>query len=238
MQLNTQPVEGPDQQKDGSLDVHSVWLTLQGEGPFSGRPAVFVRLAGCNLSSTCHFCDTDYTSNRKRMSANELFEKIEETTPTTMRECSSHPLVVFTGGEPLRQNLKSILLILQHNDFAFQIETNGTYPPIDLDWWDAPFYVISPKTPKINHDIQTEAAAFKYVIEAGHVDPTDGLPTRALGGLRPARPGNRFEGSIYLQPCDEKDHDKNKANQDAALESCMKHGYRLSLQLHKLLGLE
>jgi len=238
MQLNTQPVEQRDFREDGSLDVHSIWLTLQGEGPFAGRPAVFVRLAGCNLSSTCHFCDTDYTSKRKRMSAEDLFDKIEEAIPTMSREVTPWPLVVFTGGEPLRQNLKQIVQILQHNDFVHQVETNGTYPPIDLDEWDSPNYIVSPKTPKLNYDIQAEALAFKYVIEDGYVDPIDGLPTRALGGLRPARPEDCFHGTIYLQPCDEKDPVKNKANQDAALASCMKYGYRLSLQLHKLLGLE
>ncbi len=54
MNLNTQPVEKPDRRADGSVDLHSIFYTIQGEGPFTGRPAVFIRLAGCNLQ--CPWC--------------------------------------------------------------------------------------------------------------------------------------------------------------------------------------
>ena len=85
---------------------------------------------------------------------------------------------------------------------------------------------------------------YKYVIQAGYVD-MDGLPTKTLGSLRPARP--RFfggqplvdrESEIYLQPLDQQNENLNRLNMEAAVASCMNHGYRMCLQTHKIMGLE
>ena len=91
--INIQPIEKYVQAENKMLDVHSIFYTIQGEGPFTGCPAVFVRLAGCNLK--CPGCDTDYTSNRTPMTAEQILNKILElASPAT--------LVVITGGEPFR----------------------------------------------------------------------------------------------------------------------------------------
>ena len=77
--------------------------------------------------------------------------------------------------------------------------------------------------------------AWKYVVCEGKVDE-DGMPTSALGmSGKPARPTNANQ--IYIQPSDHKDEAVNAANMKAAVESCLQHGHRLCLQLHKIAGL-
>ena len=72
---NTQPAEKLDRQFDDMLDIQEIFWTLQGEGPFVGVPAVFIRTAGCNF--LCRACDSDYTSRRKRMLIGEIVSKVQ-----------------------------------------------------------------------------------------------------------------------------------------------------------------
>jgi 7-carboxy-7-deazaguanine synthase len=107
--------------------------------------------------------------------------------------------------------------------------------------------VVSPKTPKMNSYLaqSLESVYYKYVIEAGHIDPDDGLPTSVLGlGKRVARPWENspsykynYEGRIFVTPMDAQDPVQNQANIEAAVKVCGKYGYRLNLQVHKLVGL-
>jgi len=86
--------------------------------------------------------------------------------------------------------------------------------------------------------------AFKYVVQEGNIDAETGLPTKTLGNefgvYVPSDEWMRDKGigSIYVQPLDEQDEEKNKRNLKAAMDTCYKHGYRLGLQSHKELGLE
>ncbi|WP_404603863.1 4Fe-4S cluster-binding domain-containing protein, partial [Raoultella planticola] len=98
MKLNSQTPEKKDYQS--TLEVHSIFSTIQGEGPFCGRPAVFVRLAGCNLQ--CPGCDTEYTQNRERLNYGSILQNIEE---RLMSTSSNANLIVISGGEPFRQNI-------------------------------------------------------------------------------------------------------------------------------------
>lgn len=233
--VNIQPIE-KTRLYDGSLEVHSVFRTIQGEGPYTGHPAVFVRLAGCNLK--CPLCDTDYTSSRKLVPVQELVDRVAQ----FHRAEGMRPLVVITGGEPFRQNLTQFVVKLIDRGFRVQVETNGTLgmtelmedlPPVLLT------VVASPKAPKVHPSIYRRANAWKYVVRAGAVG-TDGLPTSALdhsdGVARPPTwvPGDR----IYLQPCDQQDEALNKANLQACIESAMQHGYVLQLQVHKIINME
>lgn len=227
--VNTQPAEKPDYNEDGSLEIHSIFATIQGEGPLAGMPAIFVRTAGCNLA--CEKCDTDYTSTRNRYTPSELLKAIHEVNATGIR------LIVLTGGEPFRQNITPFVLkALSH--YNVQIETNGTLAPDDLPLGSFGLSIVcSPKTPKVNPTFDIWAS-FKYILKAGEEDPLDGLPLQSLdSGLRPARPETRIYGAIYVQPLDEGDAERNKLNAKACVDVCMKYGYRLSLQQHKLLEL-
>jgi organic radical activating enzyme len=233
MQLNTQPRERRTLNDDGYLlEIVNVWDTMQGEGPYAGTPAMFVRLAGCNLQ--CGFCDTDYTTDRKRLHINEIVNQIEATRPPPH-------LVVITGGEPFRQNIGPFVSLLRREGYLVQIETNGTLfrPEINDHLYRNMVIVCSPKAPNVHHNLQEHVTALKYVLSADSVNPHDGLPARVLGSRYSiARPWPTFNGSIYVQPEDHQDLVRNKANVDAAVASCMKFGYRLCLQLHKIVGLE
>lgn len=241
--LNIQPIEKNDQRDDGSLDVHGVFPTIQGEGPLTGHPATFVRLAGCNLQ--CPLCDTDYTSQRERMSPEALMNKVRALHPGPR-------LVVITGGEPFRQNITLFVLLLLDEGYQVQIETNGTLPPPSgLPGFEAGVWVVvSPKAAKVNPHTEALACAWKYVLRAGDVNLDDGLPLRALDhsvARQVARPPNGFPvGAVYVQPCDESfciDEPMartlaNSRNRTAVVGTCLQHGYTVQLQLHKILNME
>ncbi len=230
--VNTQTPEKPDHREDDSLDVVSVFKTIQGEGPHAGAPAIFVRLAGCNLH--CSLCDTDYTTGRQRRSVEQLVDMVRERKGT-----DNIQWVVLTGGEPLRQNVGLFVeRLIEWLDV--EVETNGTYTIPELSLFDS--IICSPKTSKVNEDLERYTArmkvlTFKYVVESGQTDPDDGLPLSILGTpCRVARP--RYNHTpIFIQPQDDQDPEKNKANVEEAVRVCMKFGYRLSIQTHKIIGL-
>lgn len=215
------------------IDLHSMFYTIQGEGPFAGRPAVFVRLAGCNLQ--CPLCDTDYTSKRIKLTPKQLVSRVLELVPETL----PRPLVVITGGEPFRQNLYALVFWLVAEGFPVQIETNGTLYQ-ELPWADVTV-VCSPKTGSLNKNLIPHIAAFKYVLQAGSVSRDDGLPLLALGhpnSGRVARPPRGFSGIIYLQPVDMGSAKTvDNPHLAACIRSCMTHGYTLGIQLHKHINL-
>ena len=236
--MNEQPIEKYVKRQDGKLDVHSIFHTIQGEGPLSGTPAIFIRLAGCNLQ--CPLCDTDYTLDRKSLSVNDiLFNVINLHEPSY--------LVVISGGEPFRQDIGELIDTLWSHNYGVQIETNGTLPPSDLYSCRyntttapelGPMIVCSPKTGKIHLRIEGNTCAFKYIIADGKVDK-DGLPSSVLGhSARPARPLLGSLVPIYIQPEDSGNAKQNKLNMQQAVKSCMEHGYTLQVQLHKIVGIE
>lgn len=213
------------------LWVQEVFYTLQGEGPWTGHPSIFVRLAGCNLK--CFWCDTDFESSNWLPSLDELLRRISDERPVFA------DLVVVTGGEPFRQNIEPLVSRLLEQDLRVQIETSGTL------WVDLPEHpglsiVCSPKTKNLHPDIIPRIAAFKYVVGADCVDPKDGLPcasTQKRGvATKLYRPP--AGASVYVMPRDDGDEERNVANRRACTTVALKFGYRLCLQTHKLLGLD
>lgn len=243
--MNSQQPQKLIHREDGGLQIYSIFHTIQGEGPFTGHRAVFIRLAGCNLQ--CPLCDTDYTipNDAGLITPQEALEDVlglineadlewENAMPPDEKY-----LVVITGGEPYRQNLKPLIELLIVNRMFVQIETNGTLYQ-DLPYTDMAV-VCSPKTGSINKQLAPHISALKYVVTAGKVLDFDGLPLSALDhpcGDILARPPERFQGIIYLQPADEKDEEKNQANLQVAVNSVLKFGYVLQLQTHKIIGLD
>ena len=215
------PVHG-----DGSwLEVKSTFPTLQGEGPFTGQPAVFVRLGGCNLA--CSFCDTDFEEFHS-MELSDLLERIQELSQAQGKRVRH--LVVITGGEPLRQNIAPLCQALLNDGFSVQIETNGTL------WRELPaavHVVCSPKHTKtgyhpIRPDLLKRISAFKFLVSQRHEGYSD-IPDIGQG---------QYGQAVYVQPMDEYDERKNAENTAHALALCQQHGYHLSLQTHKILGIE
>jgi organic radical activating enzyme len=218
----------------GTLNVHSMWHTLQGEGPFSGVPAVFIRLWGCNLK--CFWCDTDFESKRQSLTPEEITEHVK-----ILRKAKTH-LVVITGGEPFRQNIIPLVNALWEEGFTVQIETAGTLTLRHFPWSKA-HIVVSPKTGKINKEIAEHACAWKYIIKMGDVDFEDGLPNMSTQiedyPIRIARPPSHWPNDqVYLSPCDEQDECRNMGNMRLATRFCLTFGYRLSLQTHKIVGVD
>lgn len=223
------------------IEVHSIFHTIQGEGPFSGTPAVFIRLAGCNLQ--CPFCDTDYTSHRMNYAPSGLLDEVNQLTKDNETK-----LVVITGGEPFRQNLEKLFIELVDHGYYVQVETNGTMKcpnriyNFNFDERKGVYIVCSPKTPSLHPSIIDNVAAVKYVLSADSVSELDGLPVHVLG-LNAGKVSRRLPFRvphipIYVQPAD-MDHIEpvNFENRRAAIDSCLKFGYIFQLQVHKIIGM-
>jgi len=224
----------------GVLQVHRIFRTIQGEGPYSGERCVFVRLSGCNLR--CYWCDTYWNDEADaRMTAAELARRV-------LAELRSARLVVFTGGEPLRQNVMPVLHLLASNGVRVQFETTGSLwlpglgvlvdalPKHSVD------FVVSPKTPKILPVFSAYATAWKYPL-TGEEDPLDGLPfsnTQQPNGTR-ARLARPLNGApVYVTPVDfgEGDTTRQRRAIAAVSHSALEHGHIAQVQLHKQLEVE
>lgn len=212
-----------------SYAVKEMFFTLQGEGAQTGRAAVFLRFAGCNLwsgreedraSAICRFCDTDFVGTNgagggRFASATDLAAAADDCWRRAVIGEGGRRYVVCTGGEPLLQLDAALVAALHQYGFEIAIETNGTLtPPDDVDW-----ICVSPK------------ANAPLVLLAGHelklVYPQAEAEPERFAGLA-------FQ-HFFLQPMDGPDHLRHTA---LAAEYCQKNPqWRLSLQTHKLIGL-
>ncbi|MGQ2991509.1 MAG: 7-carboxy-7-deazaguanine synthase [Brevundimonas sp.] len=205
--------------------VKEAFLTVQGEGGQAGRPAVFLRFAGCNLwnglerdraGAVCTFCDTDFVGTDgdgggKFRSAEDLADHVA----SMWRGREGDPkLVVVTGGEPLLQLDAAAIRALKAGGFDIAVETNGTIAaPQGLDW-----ICVSPKADA--PVVQTSGQELKLVYPQAEAMP------------------DRFEDldfeRFWLQPMDGPDQAANTA---AAIDYCLTHPkWRLSVQTHKYIG--
>ena len=195
------------------IKLAEIFKSIQGEGLYTGHPAVFIRLAGCNIDR-CHFCDTDF-EYRRQASIEAIVEEVKQLAGDKVK------LVVITGGEPFVQDLRDLVYFLS-NDFTVQIETNGTIIPDHFaSYWGTADIVVSPKALPVDDIMKRKAAAVKFVVK---------------DGMKPCT--RTYTCPVYVQPMDEKDLVKNKANLDWAVKLCLEHGYRLSLQIHKILDIQ
>lgn len=211
----------PPETGDGQLlQIVEIFPTLQGEGPFVGQPAVFVRLGGCNLA--CGFCDTEFEQFRA-MPLQAVLEAIQS------QIIAGRDLVVITGGEPLRQNIVPLCEALLARGLRVQIETNGTL------WRPLPEGVNVVCSPKVTDgkyhvlrpDVLARVDALKFIVS---VDDADYRTIGAVGQAGMAIP-------VYVQPMDAYDPVRNAANAAYALKLAQENGYRLSMQMHKVWGI-
>lgn len=226
---------------DSDFFVHSIFYTIQGEGPWAGMPTIFVRFAGCNLR--CFWCDTDFEKG-EWMSALTLRDKLLEL--EKQHKCNKF---VLTGGEPMLQPLQQLLDVVPLH-WTFQIETAGTVWPAGIGEAvedGQVLLVCSPKTGMVHRMIREHCAHWKFIVsveDLEHLD-LDGLPMMStqvegqpLRIFRPVYEDNVDKDPIiYVQARDDQDPAKNQANLEAAAKIALTHGYRLSVQLHKLVGL-
>jgi len=236
----------PVERIPGKVRVHSIFPTIQGEGPYAGCPAVFVRLAGCNLA--CEWCDTEFESNDELTPVLDVAKAVDDNWAGHFgHRMDMIPLVVVTGGEPMRQSLADLCHTLVLCCTHVQIETSGSL-------WDDGFFaspmpmgvefVVSPKLPAINESCARHASYHKYIVRAGEVD-AEGWPATTYRADVPRRTlaKPRYQHTrIYLNPCDDLDNDKNKANLAQCVESSrlltrQGRDVRVGVQMHKLMGL-
>lgn len=224
-----------------ALRVVSIFSTIQGEGPFAGEPAIFIRLGGCNLR--CYFCDTDFETNQYRHSIEDIV-----TTVKLLQQVTKTDLIVITGGEPLLQNIVPLMKELVPEN-RVQIETAGTVwvPGLERFFrysegtYQMVTLVCSPKTGTVNEHVQRYCNDWKYIIMEGCIDTEDGLPnmsTQLTGKVQKLARPQYAEPRIYLQPCDEHDEVNNKRNIELTVVLAKKFGYRVCLQQHKYMGVE
>ena len=220
----------PVDKNSNYLRVKKIFKTIQGEGPYSGRRALFIRLFGCNLQ--CPFCDTDYTGNNYKITVPPLLEHVHSI-------WQEDELIVITGGEPFRQPLVSELIDELSPNYIIQVETNGTLP---IKFKKYAEVVCSPKTPTLHPEAIGYIDHYKYVIEKGKVSSLDGLPVVALGlehsGKVVARPPDGFMGNIYVQPLDTGVPTLNRRNLEECVRIAQDYGYIIQQQLHKQIGVE
>ncbi len=211
----------PKLKGDGNiLEIQEIFKTIQGEGLYAGWPAIFIRLGGCNLA--CNFCDTEFESFQTL----SLQEIILETQNISKNKTIA--FVVITGGEPLRQPIGKLCLWLLENGFMVQIETNGTlYQEIDerVDIICSPKN-INGKYASIRTDLLERISAFKFLISSNNPNYANVVEVGQ----------SKHNVPVYVQPMDEYDEIKNNNNLKLAIDLSINHGYRLSMQMHKLIG--
>jgi len=213
----------PEIHSGENLDVQEIFPTLQGEGPYVGQPSVFIRLGGCNLA--CNFCDTEFDSYKK-ISLKKILAEVQKLAKNS-EEKIVRKLIVITGGEPFRQPIERLCEELVKKDFLVQIETNGTL------FRDLPKEVKIICSPKITNnkyhqvrpDLLKRINAFKFIISKNQKNYSD---IAEIGQ-------SKFKTPIYIQPMDEYNETKNRANLKLTQKLCDERGYFLSLQTHKIL---
>ena len=221
--------------------VKEIWRTLQGEGAFAGRPAVFVRLAGCNLWSGYEadrvrdaarsgaycplWCDTDFTKeNSYRYSAQEIAQRVLEMAGD-VRFC------VVTGGEPLLQIDPAFVSALQHAGLFVAIETNGTVSLASrFGTGAAPDWIVcSPKHPESRLVLET-FDELKIVVPDYHPQHYTGFVKRQRVHTLAGAPAPL----LWLQP--EDGPRQAEAMQNAIEWSLQWPQWRVSVQTHKVLN--
>ncbi|CUB03515.1 7-carboxy-7-deazaguanine synthase [Marinomonas fungiae] len=213
--------------------IKEAFYSLQGEGAHAGRPAIFCRFTGCNLwtgkekhraSAACQFCDTDFIgtdgqNGGKFHSAGALIQHLDKLWPTN----TDHKYLIFTGGEPALQLDDALIATAKAANYTLAIETNGTLPlPDGIDW-----ICVSPKT--------TDPLVVNRGSELKLIFPQDHLPPHLFTDLE-------FD-HFYLQPMDQGALPEGRERIDDAqaqtIRYCLQNPqWRLSLQTHKMLGID
>ena len=195
------------------MKVNEIFYSIQGEGVHAGEAAIFIRFAGCNMK--CQWCDTNQDI-KMELTPQQVAEKIDVYPKNAM--------IIITGGEPLIQDHKELLNLLDClvvRDRYIGIETNGTiYEPIIFEEFD--WVAVSPKGPDYIVNVPwEEICELKYIM----------TPDLNLGNIPYEK---MFQRSINLQPmsCD-------SASTIRCVDWVLKfpHRFRLSIQMHKYVNI-
>ena len=208
------------------LNVVETFISLKGEGLWTGKPMFFIRLGGCNLS--CSFCDTDWKHSIPRKVSSLLRDVAE----------SKMQHVVITGGEPLLQeNVFNLIDELRRKGFKVHIETNGTLLlPVEVDW-----LAVSPKTLDCGCSTIFQANEVKFLW-----DPALGFNSTFIFQFVDKYRHELQYTLMYVMPIAKSVHEGNRSitdlkqeNVKGAIDFCLKHPqFSFCLQIHKVLGIQ
>ncbi len=189
-----------------TLQLAEIFYSVQGEGTWAGTPAVFVRLAGCNLA--CDFCDTDY--------ALKFVASVDEVVARVRVEGGECPMIILTGGEPLAQAATLALIqALRADGRRVHIESNGTiFTELPDDVW----LCVSPKE-RVDARMAQRANEAKLIVD-GRV-PEEHLPLFADQPIVLLQPEGNKPSNVALAVAYAKAHPKR---------------FKVSLQTHKYMG--
>jgi 7-carboxy-7-deazaguanine synthase len=230
-----------------TLLVNEAFETIQGEGSFTGTPAIFVRLQGCPVG--CSWCDTKHTWDvlpSEKRDANVILQKTLEA-PTYFETTSAALLdlfkqqayrakhIVITGGEPCMFDLRELTTMAIDKSYSVQIETSGTF---EVKCHPKTWVTVSPKiNMKANMPVLSQAMKRANEIKhpvamQKHVEELEALLERE-GMLSNGCGTTEANTLIYLQPISQQDRAT-----ELAVKTCIEKNWRLSIQVHKYIGVE
>lgn len=217
--------------------VNEIFETIQGEASFTGTPSIFLRLQGCPVG--CSWCDTKQTwetNDTFIVSLNETVEKkadsefwanasADDILATFESRGYQAKHVVITGGEPCMFDLRPLCTLLHDKGYSTQIETSGTFEILaPKETW----VTVSPKINmrggyKVLSSAMARADEIKHpVAMQKHIEELERL----------FKDTNIEPKLVYLQPISQ----KAKATK-LAIDNCKAKNWRLSVQVHKYLGI-
>ena len=204
--------------------INEIFYSIIGEGKYTGTPATFIRLAGCNKK--CKWCDTPH----------ENYVQYDEDYLSKKSEANPSSVVVITGGEPLRQNIKPLLKKLHESNLEAHIETNGTFR-IDPDTFQLTGWIsVSPKGTSWREDTMRIADEVKILCR------TKGWKQQ----IADIKPFLKHDCIKWIMPIDESRNepstfrkDLSKRNLLAAIQYVKLHpDWRLCAQVHKYINVK
>ncbi|WP_371379119.1 7-carboxy-7-deazaguanine synthase QueE [Thalassotalea aquiviva] len=218
--------------------INELFETLQGEGSFTGQPSIFIRLQGCPVG--CAWCDTKHTwevNPESEVTTDIVLNKNAETdewvnlSPEQVLQVVENKQyrakhLVITGGEPCMFDLTPLCELFEKHGYSTQVETSGTF---EILVSDACWVTVSPKINmrggyKVLKTALERANEIKHpVATQNHVDELKAL----------LKEHGILNKPIYLQPISQKE----RATQ-LAIETCIANNWRLSVQVHKYIGIE
>ncbi|TYK66744.1 7-carboxy-7-deazaguanine synthase QueE [Colwellia echini] len=218
--------------------INELFETIQGEGSFTGQPSIFIRLQGCPVG--CSWCDTKHTwdiSVDDQVTPASMLTKTEETShwanfsPKDILALVNEKKfnakhIVITGGEPCMVDLTPLCQLFEQQGYSTQIETSGTYEIITTDkCW----VTVSPKI-NMRGGYKILSTAMARANEIKHPVATD----QHIDELKALLAEHKVKDTaIYLQPISQK-----KRATDLAIATCIANNWRLSVQVHKYIGIE
>jgi len=218
--------------------INELFETIQGEGSFTGQPSIFIRLQGCPVG--CSWCDTKHTWDINlddQVSPDVMFNKTEETVQWSnfsaqdvlaliQEQGFQAKHIVITGGEPCMVDLTPLCETLEQQGYSTQIETSGTFEIITTKkCW----VTVSPKI-NMRGGYEVLASAMSRANEIKHPVATE----HHIDELKALLAQHKVVNTpIYIQPISQK-----KRATELAIASCIANNWRLSVQVHKYIGIE